>query len=180
VRAVLAAVAQQPRLIILGDHAGGDDDEKPAHRLSLAAFEISQYPITNAQFQAFVAGGGYGQGRYWREAEAAGYWQDGYFKGLFDNQPRRGAYDFGPPFHLPNQPVVGVSWYEAVAFCPWLSDQLGYPVRLPTAALGANLTPGAVRATRLASAAIWKRAASGAPAPWASSRPAKAFTACWI
>ncbi|MCB0074494.1 MAG: SUMF1/EgtB/PvdO family nonheme iron enzyme, partial [Caldilineaceae bacterium] len=32
------------------------------------------------------------------------------------------------------QPVVGVSWYEAVAYCRWLSDKTGQAIMLPTEA----------------------------------------------
>ncbi|MFI5845807.1 formylglycine-generating enzyme family protein [Catenuloplanes sp. NPDC051500] len=32
----------------------------------------------------------------------------------------------------PLQPVVGVSWFEANAFCAWLADRHGVPVRLPS------------------------------------------------
>ena len=42
--------------------------------------------------------------------------------------------DFGPLFQAPNHPRVGVSWYEAVAYCSWLSERLGYTVRLPSEA----------------------------------------------
>jgi len=38
------------------------------------------------------------------------------------------------PFHNPEQPVVGVSWFEAVAYCDWLSSVSGRSVRLPTEA----------------------------------------------
>ncbi|MGB1249445.1 MAG: SUMF1/EgtB/PvdO family nonheme iron enzyme [Candidatus Promineifilaceae bacterium] len=34
-------------------------------------------------------------------------------------------------FNLPNQPVVGVGWYEAQAYCAWLTAQCGQPVTLP-------------------------------------------------
>ena len=37
-------------------------------------------------------------------------------------------------FQTPNHPQVGVSWYEAVAYCNWLSERLGYTVRLPSEA----------------------------------------------
>ncbi len=37
-------------------------------------------------------------------------------------------------FNKPAQPVVGISWYEARAYCAWLSAQAGLPFRLPTEA----------------------------------------------
>jgi len=38
------------------------------------------------------------------------------------------------PFDDPERPVVGVSWFEAVAYCEWLSGVSGRHVRLPTEA----------------------------------------------
>ena len=40
----------------------------------------------------------------------------------------------GGVFDLPNHPAVNVTWYEALAFCGWLSEKLGHPVTLPTEA----------------------------------------------
>jgi formylglycine-generating enzyme required for sulfatase activity len=37
-------------------------------------------------------------------------------------------------FNNPAQPVVGICWYEARAYCTWLSAQTGRPFRLPTEA----------------------------------------------
>ncbi len=37
-------------------------------------------------------------------------------------------------YNAPNQPVVGVTWYEAAAYCCWLSGLTGQPCRLPTEA----------------------------------------------
>ncbi len=37
-------------------------------------------------------------------------------------------------FNHPAQPVVGVCWYEARAYCRWLAAQSGRPFRLPTEA----------------------------------------------
>ena len=87
------------------------------HRL-VPTFYIARYPVTNAQFAAFVEDGGYGRRRYWPEAEKAGYWREGRFRGK--NQPE----DYGTTFNLPNHPVVGVSWYEALAYCRWLDEKL--------------------------------------------------------
>jgi formylglycine-generating enzyme required for sulfatase activity len=118
---------------IMGANDAGEDAQ-PQHRLFLTAFEMSQYPVTNAQFSAFVDAGGYRTEAYWPEAKKAGYWQEGQFKGRFDDEPRAEPYNFGSPYNLPNHPVVGVSWFEAVAFCHWLTEKLGCPVRLPTEA----------------------------------------------
>jgi hypothetical protein len=78
-------------------------------------FWIGRYPVTNQQFAAFIAAGGYGdrqwwsnEGRAWLERQEAAepeYWHD-----------RRGS--------APNQPVVGVSFWEAEAFCAWVGGRL--------------------------------------------------------
>ena len=87
--------------------------------LRLPAFKISRYPITLAQFQAFVDAGdeGVNNPRWWEglAADADHKREPGeqYFK--FANHPRENA-----------------SWYDAVAFCRWLSDKLGAEVSLPT------------------------------------------------
>ncbi|MCU1346282.1 MAG: hypothetical protein JWL70_2548, partial [Acidimicrobiia bacterium] len=44
------------------------DNERPAHPVNLAAFYIDVTPVTNGQYQAFVAAGGYHQRQWWSEA----------------------------------------------------------------------------------------------------------------
>ena len=102
------------------------DNESPQHRLHLPAFAISQYPITNIQYAAFVADGGYRA--LWQHCWSADGWQWRVENNL--DGPQR----YGDPYNLPNHPVVGVSWYEAMAFCAWLSHKLGRLVRLPSEA----------------------------------------------
>jgi formylglycine-generating enzyme required for sulfatase activity len=87
------------------------------------AYWLGQYPVSQAQYAQFVAAGGYGQAAYWSEAAERGYWRDGRFKGRFDSDWRTGPYPFGHPYNLPNHPVVGISWYEAIAFCRWLTER---------------------------------------------------------
>ncbi len=97
----------------------GEGDKQ--HEVTLPVYRVAKYPVTCAQFQAFVEAGGYGMAELWPEATQAGWWRDGKFKGRFDDKPRDRPYDYGSPFNLPNHPVVGVSWYECLAFCRWLT-----------------------------------------------------------
>lgn len=109
------------------------EDEKPPHEVELFPFKISKYPITNAQFAAFIAAGGYEEEKWW-SAEGWKYRQkEKWEESLLWRHEN---------FNLPNQPVVGVSWFEAEAFCNWLgAEGLGLRadgkkmiVRLPTEA----------------------------------------------
>lgn len=104
-----------------GEFYMGDGKEEPM--LELPEFFISRYPVTNAQFKAFVNSEGYVKKEYWKEAQQENYWKDNEFKGRWDNKPRTAPVDFGEPFNLSNHPVVGITWYEALAFVRWLEEQ---------------------------------------------------------
>ena len=91
-------------------------DEAPQHRVFLDDFQIGKHPITNAQYQAFVDDGGYTE--KWRRCWTKDGWA--WREGSNRTAPDR----YGGDFDLPNHPVVGVAWYEAVAFCNWLSQKL--------------------------------------------------------
>ena len=110
-------------------------DEKPLQTVTLPAFRISRYPVTNAQWRLFMDEGGY-TNEHWRSELGRNARDQGFdYMGDPTNTPwTEPAYWNDERFSAPNQPVVGVSWYEAQALCAWLSQRLGFVVTLPTEA----------------------------------------------
>jgi formylglycine-generating enzyme required for sulfatase activity len=84
-------------------------------------FNISKYPITNAQFAVFAqAPDGYCQKTWWNFNQQARQWREKHPEPL----PPRTPYG--------DHPRVNITWYEAMAFCLWLSHKTGWHVTLPT------------------------------------------------
>jgi formylglycine-generating enzyme required for sulfatase activity len=99
-------------------------DERPQFTCDLIAkpYRVSRYPITVAQFRCFVEARGYENERFWTGAGWA--WRQ--------KESVTGPEDYGEVFQTPNHPRVGVSWYEAMAFCAWLAAELGLRIGLPS------------------------------------------------
>ena len=94
------------------------------HELSLPDYQLGKYPVTNVEYRRFIDAGGYRDIRWWTEA--------GWLEiGQKQNEPR---FWQDARFDNPNQPVIGLSWYECVAYCRWLSAETGQFIRLPTEA----------------------------------------------
>ncbi len=126
---------------LMGSDEGDDDGEdnaKPQHKVGIPySYKISRYPVTNAHYQHFVEDGGYTNAAYWPEAIAHRLWEVGrlHIYTYHNNEWReewvdRPA-DLGEPLTLPNHPIVGVSWYEALAFARWLCTELHEAGTLP-------------------------------------------------
>ncbi|MDM8541824.1 SUMF1/EgtB/PvdO family nonheme iron enzyme [Desulfococcaceae bacterium HSG9] len=90
----------------------------------IKAFEIAEYPVTNTWFAEFIAAGGY---------ENLESWSLEGKKWLKDRDAKQPKYWNNRKWKCPNAPVVGVCWYEADAFCRWLTlkRQDGWVYRLP-------------------------------------------------
>ena len=102
-----------------------DANEKPQHSLILPDYWIGKTPVTNAQFRPFVEGDGYRNRQYWTQAGWQWREQEKNVKpGYWDDKQWNGA----------DYPLVGVSWFEAVAYCRWLSAQTSHEFRLPNEA----------------------------------------------
>jgi formylglycine-generating enzyme required for sulfatase activity len=99
-----------------GEFLYGEQNE----RRHCDAFAIARYPITHAQFQAFLdAEDGYDDERWWQGLSDP------------DREHRPARWPIG------NHPRETVSWFEAMAFCRWLTHKLGADpngrvIRLPT------------------------------------------------
>lgn len=78
------------------------------------AFQIAKYPVTYVQFQKFID-------------IQDGFTDDRWWQGLAEReiQPLEQCWK------IANLPRENVTWYAAVAFCRWLSNGVGYCVRLP-------------------------------------------------
>jgi formylglycine-generating enzyme required for sulfatase activity len=80
------------------------EQETPQHEVTLPGYWIGRYPVTVAHFRPFV--------------EARG------------RRPADSDRLKGPDDH----PVTNVTWFDALAFCRWLSEKAGLPVTLPSEA----------------------------------------------
>jgi formylglycine-generating enzyme required for sulfatase activity len=86
--------------------AHGPENEMPLHEVWIDSFGIGRFPVTNREFKIFVDE---------TSAPAPPFWTDS----MFSNSA---------------QPVVGVSWNDAMVYCEWLKQRSRKNFRLPTEA----------------------------------------------
>jgi formylglycine-generating enzyme required for sulfatase activity len=144
---------------IMGEH--GEE-----HMVNLDLYYIGKYPVTVSQYQEFVRAGSYSIERYWKEAQSAKVWMDGRVQEGENKEPRDCPVDFWEPLNLQNRPVPSITWYEALAYCRWLTERLKMKENLP-GDLRAALRKGWI--VRLPTEAEWEKAARGTDGriyPW--------------
>ena len=81
----------------------GEPNERPVHTVTLDAYLIDQFEVSNAEYQACVAEGGCTQSNLRNSFRRAGYRDD-------------------PAFA--NYPVMGVTWNQSAAYCDWAGKRL--------------------------------------------------------
>ncbi|MDL1975967.1 MAG: SUMF1/EgtB/PvdO family nonheme iron enzyme [Deltaproteobacteria bacterium] len=92
-------------------------------------FEIDIYPVTNAQFKAFIADNGYGNDDYWKDGGKE--WRER----QNITEPR---YWNDEKWNQPKHPVVGVSYFESKAFATWAKKSLPTEEQWERAARGTD------------------------------------------
>ena len=106
-----------------GDHRLAHSRENMIPVPGLDGLSLGKYPVTVEEYRRFIDNGGYDEFRYWDDEGWS--WRN--------SQAGRGLPDeWEDQSQAPNRPVVGVSWYEARAYCRWLSEQWKETIRLPT------------------------------------------------
>jgi formylglycine-generating enzyme required for sulfatase activity len=104
---------------LMGSDAG-QEDERPVHEVWVDAFALGTYPVTNREYAWFLADTAYRTPRTWDD----------------------------PRFNHPRQPVVSVSWCDAVAYCDWLRQVSGKLYRLPSEAEWEKAARGGIEGGR--------------------------------
>lgn len=118
-------------LVEIGSDAGAAfcfDNEAPRHRVWLEPFRIAARPVTNAEWLAFMADGGYANPLLWMSDGWAARCAEGWEAPLHWERGRDGAWwQFTLAGLRPLDPraaVRHVSWYEADAFARWAGRRL--------------------------------------------------------
>jgi formylglycine-generating enzyme required for sulfatase activity len=105
----------------------GNDGEKPVHEVTLSDFYIGKYAVTVAEFRVFVSDTGFKT-----DAEKGGR------SSIYGSWNKKSGINWRNATEgkiaQDNHPVFHVSWYDAKAYCNWLSKKSGKTYRLPTEA----------------------------------------------
>lgn len=107
----------------------GNRDEMPKHQVSLSSYAIDKHPVTNEQFVRFL--------------EVMGGEKDGNHQDIIrlkDSRIKRSAGKLNIESGYSKHPVVGVTWYGAVAYAKWIGKRLPTEAEWETAACGGDET----------------------------------------
>ncbi|MCX6706435.1 MAG: formylglycine-generating enzyme family protein [Candidatus Woesebacteria bacterium] len=105
--------------------------ECPQHKVFLESYKIGKYPVTNDEFEIFIRSTGYVT---LAEKEGFGFVFSPNFSSVKGADWRHPLGSNSEILLKQKHPVVQVSWYDAVAFCNWLSDKTRKKYYLPSEA----------------------------------------------
>lgn len=103
--------------------------EAPRREITIPEFEIAHAPVMVKQYAAFIEAKGYEERPWWSQAGWA--WRTGALLS-WGRENRTFPQDWKNQESRFDHPVTGVTFYEAEAYCRWLSAQKGKHVSLPT------------------------------------------------
>ena len=105
----------------------GFDNETPRHRYFVQAFEIADRLVTNGEYAAFIADGGYRRGELWLSegwAELqANAWCEPFYWEKRDGEWHSYTLHGSRPIR-PDEPVCHINYFEAEAFARWAGARL--------------------------------------------------------
>ena len=111
----------------MGDNFGdGEPRDRPVHLVTLDAYYIGKYEVTNADWRKFRDDPAYNDPKLWPSGRVVPKDQVPYWT-------QANNHGGGTPGSDP-YPVQGVNWDSAAAYCSWLSVKTGKKYRLPTEA----------------------------------------------
>lgn len=105
-----------------------NSDEQPIHTVTLDAYYIDQYEVTNAEYADFLNARG-------NQSEGGVTWL---VEGDSDVLITQNGGEWQPKSGYGNYPVVGVSWYGAAAYCEWRGARLPTEAEWEKAARGTD------------------------------------------
>jgi len=106
------------------------DNERPAHRVKVAAYWLDRAPVTVTDYAQFIEAGGYQNSQWWQPEGWAWIQRHGMTRPLY--WPEAGD--------RPATPVCGVSWYEADAYACFVGKRLPTEAEWERAARGRSQT----------------------------------------
>lgn len=139
----------------------GEDDEKPTHRVSVDDFYIGKFEITVQQFKEFISSNytefdRFGVRHRLPSAPDSTWWQGHPDAEAYWDAQIKTWWGWNN-----NYPMFHVTWYDAIAYCNWLSENEGLQKVYSLNSSGSVLTDLSKNGYRLPTEAEWEYAARG-------------------